>query len=65
MYTILNVLTALLWYSAASWSIDIIYVEGNSGLLPIIVLLASGILAGMQVTDLINSIKDKHEQGVL
>jgi len=65
MYTTLNILTAFLWYSAAAWSIDAIYVEGQGGLLPIFVLLGSGVLAGMQSIDLIRDLKDKHNQGEL
>jgi len=65
MYTVFNILTALLWSHAAVWGIAQIYVGGNDGLLPILVLIASGVLAGMQITDLINHIEDKHNQGVL
>jgi len=65
MYTILNVLTAIIWYSAAMWSIDMIYVEGNGSILSIIVLVAAAVLAGMQTADLLRNIEDKHNQGEL
>jgi len=65
MYTIFNVLTALLWSHAAVWGIDQIYLEGHGGLIPVFVLIASGFLAGMQITDLLAHIEDKHNKGVL
>jgi hypothetical protein len=65
MYTVYNVLTAIMWYAAASWSIDQIYTYDNNGILIIVVLIASAILAGMQAADLIRNIEDKHNQGEL
>jgi hypothetical protein len=65
MYTILNVLTALMWYSAASWSVDQIYTHDNNAILVIVILIASTVLAGMQATDLIRNIEEKHNQGEL
>jgi len=65
MYTILNVLTAIMWYAAASWSIDQIYTHDNNSPLMIAILVASAVLAGMQAFDLINNIEDKHNQGEL
>ena len=65
MYTVFNILTALMWSHAAVCGIDQIYHEGNSSLLPIFVLIASGVLAVMQITDLLNHIEDKHNKGVL
>jgi hypothetical protein len=65
MYTVYNVLTAILWSSAASWSIDQIYTQDNNGILIIAVLIVSAVFAGMQAADLIRNIEDKHEQGVL
>jgi hypothetical protein len=54
-----------MWYAAASWSIDQIYTYDNNGILIIVVLIASAILAGMQAADLIRNIEDKHNQGEL
>jgi len=65
MYTILNVLTAIMWYAAASWSIDQIYTHDNTSPLMIAILVASAVLAGMQAADLISNIQDKHNQGEL
>jgi|APGre2960657373_1045057.scaffolds.fasta_scaffold11622_2 hypothetical protein len=65
MYTVFNILTALMWSHAAVWGIDQIYTHDNNSILSIAVLFASAILAGMQVADLLRNIEDKHNQGVL
>lgn len=65
MYTLCNVLTAIMWYAAASWSVDQLYVQDNTSPIVIIVLIASCILAGMQAADLLRHIEEKHNQGEL
>jgi len=65
MYTIFNILTALMWSHAAMWALDQIYMQDNNSILTIAVLIASAILAGMQTADLLRNIEDKHNQGVL
>jgi len=65
MYTICNVLTAIMWYAAASWSVDQLYTHDNNAILVIVVLIVSALLAGMQAADLLSHIEDKHNQGEL
>lgn len=65
MYTVFNIITALMWSHAAMWALDQIYMQDNNSILTIAVLIASCILAGMQAADLLRNIEDKHNQGVL
>ena len=54
-----------MWSHAAAWGIDQIYTQNNNSILSIAVLIASAILAGMQIADLLRHIEDKHNQGEL